>query len=95
MDKFAEMLGKLEKMSDAERKAALDAAGAKCICGKCPTYNDCMKGRQEALFCANGKTGCATVKKGCLCAACPVTPMMGLKHALYCVSGSEREIRKL
>jgi hypothetical protein len=95
MDKFAEMLQKMQQMSDAERKATLDAARAKCICTKCLTYNECMKGKQDALFCVTGKTGCAPVKKGCICVTCPVTPMMGLKNALYCTRGSEKEIRKL
>ena len=95
VDKFEEMMQAMQKMSDAEQKAALDGARMKCICMECPTSNDCMKEKNELLFCATGKTGCALVKKECICPECPVTPMMGLKNMYYCIDGSEREIRKM
>jgi len=95
MDKFEEMAAKMAKMSEAEMKKTVSGLMAKCICGKCPTYNDCMKGKKEGLFCALGKTGCAVTKKACLCPTCPVTPQMGLSHGYYCIKGSEKEIRGL
>jgi len=95
MDKFEEMIQKIQKMGEAERTATLDKARSMCVCGRCPTYNDCMKGKKEAMFCWNGKSSCKPPKKGCLCQTCPVTPMMGLKHGIYCVNGPEREIRKI
>jgi hypothetical protein len=95
MDKFEEMMQKMQKMSAAEKKEMLDGVKPKCICMKCPTYNDCMKGKQEALFCATGKTGCSPTKKACICRTCPVTPIMGLKNMHYCIGGSEQELRKM
>jgi hypothetical protein len=95
MDKFEEMLQKMQKMTDTDRKQMIDKAKGMCICGKCPTYNDCMKGKTEFLFCITGKSSCTTTKKACICPTCPLTPMIGLKFAYYCVNGSERELRKL
>jgi Protein of unknown function (DUF2769) len=95
MDKFEEMAAKMAKMSEAELKNTVSGLVAKCICGKCPTFNDCMKGKKEALFCELGKTGCAVTKKVCLCPTCPVTSMLGLKHGYYCIRGSEKELRGL
>jgi hypothetical protein len=95
MDTFEEMASNMARMSGAELAKTVSSLMARCICGKCPVYNDCMKGRNEALFCALGKTGCAVTKKACLCPACPVTPAMGLKHGYYCIKGSEKEIREL
>jgi hypothetical protein len=95
MDTFEEMLRKMQQMTDAEQKAALDSLRKKCNCIKCPTCNDCMKGKQELLYCVTGKTGCAAERKGCICVTCPVTSLMGLKNAYFCVKGSEREIRKI
>jgi len=95
MDRFEEMAAKMAGMPEEELRKEVSALMAKCICGRCPTFTDCMKGKKEALFCAMGKTGCTVTKKGCLCPACPVTPALGLKHAYYCVQGSEKEIRGL
>ena len=95
MDRFEEMAQKMAKMPEAELTKTVSSLMTKCICGKCPTYNDCMKGKKESLFCALGKTGCAATKKACLCPTCPVTPEMGLKHGYYCMKGSEKEIRGL
>jgi hypothetical protein len=95
MDTFEEMAAKMAMMSEEELKKTVSSLMAKCICGKCPTYNDCMRGRKEALFCELGKTGCMVTRKACLCPTCPVTPTMGLKHGYYCIKGSEKEIRGL
>jgi len=85
---------KMQKMSAAERNAMLDSVKPTCTCPKCPTYDTCMKGKGEVLFCASGKTGCSPTKKACICPTCPVTPMMGLKNMHYCIRGSEQELRK-
>jgi len=95
MDTFEEMAQKMAGMPEDELKKTVSSLIARCICGKCPTYNDCMKGKKEALFCALGKSACAAVKKACLCPTCPVTPALGLKHGYYCLKGSEKEIRGL
>lgn len=95
MDRFEETAAKMAAMPEDELKKMVSALGGKCICGKCPTYNDCMKEKKEALFCALGKSGCTATKKGCLCPACPVTRELGLRHGYYCMQGSEKEIRGL
>ncbi|MDD1661881.1 MAG: DUF2769 domain-containing protein [Methanomicrobiales archaeon] len=95
MDKFEEMAAKMAGMPEEELKKMVSSLMAKCVCVKCPTHNDCMKSRKEALFCELGKTGCGVTKKACLCPACPVTPIMGLKHGYYCIRGTEKEIRGL
>ncbi len=45
----------------------------KCICGECPTRGECTKGKMEGFFCARGKSGCKTTKRGCICGECPLT----------------------
>ena len=95
MDAFEEMAATMAGMSEVELKKTVSSLMAKCICGKCPTYNDCMKNKKEALFCALGKSACAITKKACLCPTCPVTAMLGLKHGYYCIKGSEKELRGL
>ncbi|WAC05055.1 MAG: DUF2769 domain-containing protein [Methanoregula sp.] len=93
MDKFEEMMQKMAKMTDAERTMMMDKNKVLCICGKCPTYNDCAKEKTEILYCVTGKSACTLSKTGCICPACPITPMLGLKHAYYCTNGSEPELR--
>ena len=95
VDKFEEMVQNTMKMTDAERTMMMDKNKALCICGRCPTYNDCAKEKMELLYCATGKSACTLTKKACICPACPITPMIGLKHAYYCTKGSERELPKM
>ena len=95
MDRFEEMAEKMAAMPEDELKETVTSLMARCICGNCPTYGECMKGRRETLFCALGKTACPAARKACLCPACSVTPAMGLKHGFYCLRGSEKEIRGL
>ena len=61
-----------------------------CTCGKCPTYHDCTKGKIETMFCSVGKISCTPTKKACLCPTRPVTPILGLSHGYYCMSGSKK-----
>ena len=63
MDKFEEMMQKMQRMSDAERNKAMADARSMCTCPACPTYTDCMRGKHESLFCAIGKTGCVLPEK--------------------------------
>jgi hypothetical protein len=44
----------------------------KCICRDCPTYNKCMGGKGEGLFCARGKSDCNIEEDECLCEQCPI-----------------------
>lgn len=60
----------------------------KCICGGCPSYNQCMKDNMEALFCARGKSSCEFSKEGCICGACPLTPEYSLDKMYCCEIGA-------
>jgi len=78
------MAGENEKIIAANRM--------KCVCGACPTYNECMRADESLLFCVTGKAeNCTFEKKGCICPPCPVTKILGLKKAYYCIRGTEQE----
>lgn len=93
MDTFPEFMKKMEKMSQDEKKQLMMKNQSMCTCAKCPTYNSCMKEKNELLFCSTGKSACSVEMKACICPTCPVTAMMGLTHAYYCVKGSEKQLR--
>jgi hypothetical protein len=96
VDKFVEMMERMQKMSQAEIDEQMEKSRTICVCGKCPTYTACMKEKNELLYCATGKSACREVpKRGCICLTCPITRALELKHAYFCVSGSERELRKM
>lgn len=61
-----------------------------CTCRGCPSYVDCQ---EDIGYCfpGIGKSKCIKDEKGCICADCPVTTKMGLKHGYYCTRGSEME----
>jgi hypothetical protein len=70
----------------------LDENRKKCICEPCPSYNECMRADSELVFCLAGKSpSCTFEKKGCLCPSCPVTTILGLKSAYYCIRGTGQE----
>ena len=60
----------------------------KCICGGCPTHNQCMKDNMEGFFCAKGKGNCELIKNGCLCGACPLASDYRLDKMYYCEIGA-------
>lgn len=63
-----------------------------CICEPCPSYTECMRADSELLFCITGKSAdCIFEKKGCRCPSCPVTKILGLKSAYYCIRGTAEE----
>ena len=95
MDTFTEMIQKMTAMSDADRELTVEKYRSMCTCGACPTFDDCARGKSEALYCIIGRSPCTLAPRGCLCPTCPVTPIMGLAKAYYCRSGSEKEIRKM
>ncbi len=64
---------------------------SKCLCPGCPTINECMKNRNQHLFCAGGKTECEVEKKGCLCGECPVESEFGLTEFYYCTEGAAKK----
>lgn len=61
----------------------------KCICGKCPTYTNCMKDKMEGLFCGREKSSCDVEKAGCICGQCPLFLEYKLENFYYCLSGAE------
>ena len=67
-----------------------DANLNRCFCPKCPSYNECAKGKIERLYCAGeiGKSSCQYKMNGCLCGGCLVHRENGLKAGYYCIKGS-------
>lgn len=84
------------KMSPEEMEKRKQMAISMCVCGNCPSYNDCARDKKELAFCfpTIGKSKCITEEKGCICAGCPVTKKMGLKNVYFCTKGSEMEQNK-
>ena len=94
MDKFVEAMQMMAKMTNEEKMNAIGANKALCICGGCPSYNECAKEKGEMLYCSLGASpSCITEATVCICAGCPVTPKMGLKYQYFCTKGSEKEQR--
>ena len=94
MDTFREIMQKLAKMPEQERKRLVDAGMARCICGKCPDYNTCAKNAQEGFYCAVCRSfNCISYDKGCICPRCPVTSDPGLKYKEFNLRGSEKAHR--
>lgn len=59
----------------------------KCICGRCPLFTDCNKGKTEILFCARRKSECPMDnKKMCICGACPVYEENNLIGGYFCIN---------
>ena len=58
-----------------------------CTCPQCPSYNDCMKGKNETLYCARDKSACEVQSKGCICPQCPVYLANGLSGMYFCLNG--------
>ncbi len=93
MDKFEETMQRMAAMGPQERETFIDGYRQQCICPGCPTYNDCMRGGGERLYCLNGKSGCDVVQQGCICPTCPVAAALGLTRQFYCTDGSEQQRR--
>ena len=94
LDKFEKAMQMMANMSDEEKMKAVEMNKSLCICGGCPSYNDCAKEKGEALYCSLGASPtCITNASVCICAGCPVTPKMGLKNQYFCTKGSEKEQR--
>jgi len=60
----------------------------KCICGGCPSYDQCMKDKTEGLYCARDKSACEITRNGCICGACPLASEFSLGKMYYCESGN-------
>ena len=94
MDTFDELMKKMKGMSPAEQQKWVEDTRKLCICPTCPTYTNCAKNNQEALYCATGKSFmCIPAEKSCLCKKCPVTEAAGLKNISFCTRGAEKAQR--
>ena len=94
MDKFEQAMQMMAKMGKEEREKMVEAAKKFCVCGSCPSYNDCAREKKELLFCALGESPmCIMKEQGCICPSCPVAEQMGLKNEYFCTRGSEKEQR--
>lgn len=94
MDKFEQLIQQMEKMTEKQMAKMIENSKSLCVCPSCPTYNECAGEKKELLFCALGKSpACITNGVECICPDCPITSQMGLKHNLFCVQASERELR--
>jgi len=59
----------------------------KCICSRCPLYNDCNKENSEGLYCARTKTECPMDNtKACICGACVVFAENDLTEGYFCLN---------
>ena len=64
-----------------------DENAKRCLCPNCPTYDGCMKGAKEMLYCGRGKSSCKIERAGCLCGECPVASDYQLTDLYFCDKG--------
>ena len=62
----------------------------RCICGGCPSYNQCMQDNQEGLYCARSKSDCEFDRSGCICGVCPLASEFDLDQLFYCATGAPK-----
>ena len=96
MDKFEEKMGEIAKeglSEDQMNKKFLDELGEDCICPDCPMYNQCAQEKYEGLYCFLGKSECNMEEDDCICPDCEVVENLDLKNDLFCIKGSEKELR--
>ncbi len=92
LDTFEEFSQKLASMEAKGRDRIIAGHKDHCVCGSCPTYNECMHEKSELLYCIAGRSPtCSFEKRGCSCPVCPVKVTLGLSNAYYCIKGSEQE----
>lgn len=68
-----------------------DINASSCVCPNCPTYDDCMRGNDERLYCSRGKTECKPASKGCICEECPVWADYDLTSLYFCLKGAAEQ----
>lgn len=97
MDKFEELINKLNELSENDRNEEIKKLEADCVCPVCPSYDECAKKKGENIFCLKGKSSCISNQKGCMCPSCPFAAKykIGVFHNFYCFRGDETEQRKL
>jgi hypothetical protein len=65
-----------------------DANTGRCKCPACPTYNGCMREKDQRLYCGRGKTDCFPTAQSCICGECAVWADYGLDNYYYCMEGA-------
>jgi len=94
MDKFEEFQKNLAGMDATQRAITIAEQKDLCVCGRCPTYNECMRENGEMISCINGRSPvCTFDKKACMCLTCPVKFSRGLRNAYFCIRGAEQDQR--
>lgn len=64
---------------------------SKCICAKCPVYNECAKNNSEILYCAQAKSKCSLdANKMCICGECSVYVENKLSGGYFCLHGEAK-----
>jgi hypothetical protein len=92
MDKQEGIIHKTGPMDTTGQGRSGDEERDRCVCSGCPTYNECMREKNELIYCIAGRSPtCAFEKRGCICPTCPVKVALGLSSAYYCIRGSEQE----
>ncbi|MCX6691531.1 MAG: DUF2769 domain-containing protein [Methanoregula sp.] len=95
MDTFEEFQKNIAAMDATRRAITVAEQKDRCVCGGCPTTNECMREKGEIFYCITGRSPvCTFEKKGCICPACPVTTSLGLRKAYFCIRGSEQDQRQ-
>lgn len=94
MDKLEEAVNQMSKMPEKQRNNLIEMEKKRvCICKRCASYSECMKGSNEGLFCILGKSSCKINVDNCICAECPAYHSFKLKNDFYCAVGSEMDLR--
>ena len=94
MDKFEEFQKNIAAMDATRRAITIAEQKDRCVCGGCPTYNECMREKGEVFYCITGRSPvCSFERKACICLTCPVTFTLGLQKACFCIRGSEQDQR--
>lgn len=93
-DVFEQKMEALNKMPEDELNQFLEKEKESCICKDCSTYDSCMQGIMEGLYCALGKSPCVVHEQECICPGCPLYEEYGMTYNKYCIKGSEAELRK-
>jgi len=94
MDKFKEAMEKMAEMPEEQYNSLINMEKKKiCICRTCPSYDQCMDEKTEALFCILGKSSCQVNIVECKCLECPAHNNFEMRHGTYCMDGSEGDQR--
>ena len=95
MDKFDQYMEGMKGCGPEDVRILIEENKKKCVCAKCPSYNECAARKRELLYCLVGKSGeCHLGDLGCICPECPVTVELDLSNIYFCRRGSEKEMRR-